>query len=376
MKHGVYIHDETYDKHAPTGVGRKITYQIAALERAGMSCSEVVLADGREHLPRLLAKMFLVLPFTNYYPRWDWTDEYAKADFLYIRRPLYVNYGMLKTLRRIKKANDRVKIVMEIPTYPFSREYTSLLRRYYLLRDIVNRLKLRGLVDRIAVIGNNKYQSIWGIPAVDFINGYDVQGALPRHKKRETGQIHLGCIAMFSPWHGYDRLLSGLVDYYMSGGNREIIIHMVGEGPELDRYKGMAKNPHLADRVMFHGMLNGSSLRKIYDLLDIGVTSLGNYRKNIDLSSELKSREYLAVGVPMITGCTTDVLSAGSFPYFLQFPNDPSNIDFFKVEDFYDTIYRNRSAEQITMEIRRFAFETIDINKTFLPVIDYLNSNN
>ncbi len=35
------------------------------------------------------------------------------------------------------------------------------------------------------------------------------------------------------PWHGYERLLEGLANYYHKGGISNIVIYMVGDGREL-----------------------------------------------------------------------------------------------------------------------------------------------
>jgi hypothetical protein len=52
----------------------------------------------------------------------------------------------------------------------------------------------------------------------------------------------------------------------------------------------------------------GEKLAEIFNQSDITVCSIGNHRKGFYLTSELKSREYLAHGMSMISSANIDIL--------------------------------------------------------------------
>ena len=370
---GFYLYQQIDYAHL-SGVDKKVLGQLSALNAAGLNFELVPLpmSANAGRLYEIVRMITRRLPFSNMDPRWSFSQQYLSADFFYIRKPAYISYPMRKVLKEIKSRNPRAKAVMEIPTYPYDNEFRKNIREYpFLLKDRHNRLRLHGLVDKIALIGNETLAKLFGIDVVSFKNGID----LAEHPIREPIQdntIDLCAVALFAKWHGYDRLLNGLLDYYLNGGKRDIKIHLVGEGPELAHYKDIAVHDLLKDRVLFYGHLTGDALNDVYNHADLGVTSLGNHRVGLHFSSDLKSRDYLAKGLPLITGCPIDVLDKERFNYFIEFPNDDSLISFDKVSDFYDITYgRGTPASQVALSIREYAAKTVDIHVTMRPVSEY-----
>ena len=99
--------------------------------------------------------------------------------------------------------------------------------------------------------------------------------------------------------------------------------------------------------------------------------AFGRYKTGNILSTSLKSREYLAKGLPIITGCKTDILT-DNFKYYIEFPNDSSNISFETIVSFYDELYKNKNKRELIKEIREYAKSKCDISKMVKPVKDYL----
>lgn len=119
--------------------------------------------------------------------------------------------------------------------------------------------------------------------------------------------------------------------------------------------------------------MHGDRLDAMYDLADIAIECLGMYRKNMSISSSLKSREYLAKGLPIVAGCKNDVINEKNpFKYYLEVPNDDSAIDVEKIIEFYDQIYSTQSRQQVISEIRKFAEDNIDLKVTMKKIIDYI----
>lgn len=352
-----------------SGIGLKVRNQIKIFNEAGLNCEQLVLPITNSGLMSVMYR----LPFFNVYPVWKYMDEFDMVDYLYMRRPFVMNYHMRRVLKKIREKNPSVKIIVEIPTYPYDDEYGSYKAKWLLIaKDKYNRNKMNGIIDRFAILTDEK--EIFAVETIKISNGIDVNGIKPRIPVvKEDNTIHVCAVAMFKEWHGYERIIEGIKLYYNSGGQRKFIFHFVGEGSELPIYINMVKDYSLEDYFVFHGFLEGNQLEEIYNLCSLSIGTFGMYKKNIHLSCDLKSREAVARGLPMITGCQTDIFIEGEYKYYLEFPNDSSIIDIQKIVDFYDNIYDKPEIE-IVNEIREYAYKKISMEKCMGNVIDYLKS--
>lgn len=347
----------------------KIRNQINAFNEAGLCCNEIVL-------PRESSKWNSIksyLPFSNVYPRWTYKEEYDNADFLYMRRPYVMTSAMRRVLRKARKRNPKIKIIIEIPTYPYDQEYQyDKLVFMILAKDRYNRRRMNGIVDYYAVLEDTN--TVFGLPAIKIVNGINVD-EIHKRVPRETNpeEIHLCAVASFRQWHGYDRVIEGMKDYYHNGGERNIICHFVGDGDETEVYRKMMNQYGLDDHFVFHGYLEGKALDEVYNECTLSLGVFGMYRKGLNLSSDLKSRDAVARGIPSITGCRTDIFVKDRFPYFLEFPNDPSPVDFKEIIEFHDRIYKD-GQEKVISAIRAYAGKTVDMQAAMKNVIDFYKS--
>lgn len=370
---GVFLYDRAIDSRKPTGVDKKVLNQIKAFNEAGLNCSLYPL----EKNERSKGKIDLILrriPWGNVDPAWTYHDTFDTVDYIYFRKPSYLTVHLRQTLKKIKQRNKNVKIVMEIPTYPYDNEYSGMKDLPFLLKDRYNRRLLHGCIDHIFFIADQGHASLFGIPASRIINGIDLS-IIPIRIPIIDDVIDICAVAKFSQWHGYERLLLGMKKYYATGGHREFKLHMVGDGPELPYYKNMSEDPLIRDRVIFYGSLHGKALEDIYDQADLGACSLGFYKSGAQVSSILKSREYLAKGLPMITGCTTDILDEHVSDFYIEYPNDSSPLDFTKILSFYDAKYQNmHTVKRLALDMRSYAEERVAIGITMQPIIKYILS--
>ena len=113
----------------------------------------------------------------------------------------------------------------------------------------------------------------------------------------------------------------------------------------------------------------------MYDISDISLASFGTYKKGMfSKLSALKTREYLAKGMPIITGCEIDVLDS-RYEFVRNFPNsaDPVNID--EVVAFYDKIRQKEKDKQAVINaIRQFAETHVSMDSAMKPIVDYIES--
>jgi glycosyltransferase involved in cell wall biosynthesis len=371
---GIFLYFKEINLKNPTGIDKKVLAQIKTLNSVGLNCKLVSLSSGLKNDKRgLVDKIKSRLPYHNSNPRWEYIEEFDDLDYLYFRRPTAISIHMRKVLKAIRQRNPRIKIIMEIPTFPYDKELRMTWKDYPISwKDKYNRRYLKGQVDRIVLISGDNIDEVFGIPVLRLYNGVDLNLITPR-KAVHDDTIDLCAVAMFAKWHGYDRVIRGLHNYYETGKKRDIKLHMIGAGHELNNYKKLVDDLRLQNHVIFYGMKSGEELDCIYDKMDIGLDVFGMYRKNLSIAYSLKGREYLAKGLPVISGCLIDVFESNrDFKYYLEFPNDETPIDMNNVIEFYDGIYSRENAKEIINSIRNFAEKNCDITVAMRNVKEYL----
>ena len=147
---------------------------------------------------------------------------------------------------------------------------------------------MKRYIDRLIVIGN--YNIIDGIKTIPMINGVDMELISPIHPTLEDGAIHIMAIAKIEWWHGYDRFLKGMAQYYQSGGQRGIVLHLVGTGEAHASLVAMVKGLGLESCVIIHGYKVGKELDEIYNRCHLGLISLAMPRIMTRLQGNLRTR--------------------------------------------------------------------------------------
>ncbi|MCI6377681.1 MAG: glycosyltransferase [Clostridiales bacterium] len=191
------------------------------------------------------------------------------------------------------------KLIVEHPTYPFENgKVTSLIRRPVFAYNAWVFRRIEPMIDLYTLIGDPCDGTLGGRPAMNILNGVDVDG-LPMHAPRGERDIGLLALASMSNWQGYDRLIEALARYH---GKETVTVHMVGgEGDgSLAQWKRLVREKGLEDRVLFYGELHGGALDGVAAQCDVGVGGLGLYRKKQYVSMTLKLREYMARGLPFV----------------------------------------------------------------------------
>jgi hypothetical protein len=360
-----------------SGIDKKISAQIDIFNSNGMICNLHVLKFkyGLSKFEQLLCR----LPFSNINPKWEYSKDFENNDFVYFRKPLNITIHTLRVLKKMKDKNPKVKIIMEIPTYPYEKELLVQVKLWpFYIKDIINRRKLKNYVDRIAVFTNDDL--VLGIPTLKFSNGVDLGKIKPKKAPKVLSKrIDLCIVSTFEEWHGYDRVLHSLAQYYNEHqeNKEEVFLHIVGDGQKYHEYKEIVKKNILGEHVKFYGKLYGKDLDNIYSKSDIGVDVFGMYRKGHTISNSLKSREYFAKGLPVISGCLIDVLeNKKDFKYFKQFSNDDSIFDMSEVVNFYHQVYDGREVEDLITDIRLFAEKFCGMKNGMSRIINYLEAVN
>lgn len=287
----------------------------------------------------------------------------------YIRYPLS-DLKFVSLLKKIKSQNKRV--VVEIPTYPYDQQGVESFRGKLIHKvDQLFRTQLHKYVDRICTYSLDK--EIFKIKTINTVNGYDFSSIKPTYADpKVTETINLIAVSGMWPLHGYDRFIKGLNDYYKQGGLRNIVLHVVGSGYVEADYKELTKIFGLHEHVIFHGRQFGENLMKLYSTQAIGVNSLAIHRENLERESTLKTKEYAALGLPIISSSYVDAFSEeGNMKYVLRIPADESNINIQKVIDFTDSLYLGKDLVSLRNEIRADGYRVCDMKATLKQVQDF-----
>jgi len=114
--------------------------------------------------------------------------------------------------------------------------------------------------------------------------------------------------------------------------------------------------------------LYGSELDAIYDRCDLGLEILAPRRKGIRLSASLKSREYIARGLPFVSACRLDICDLG-FQEYLQIDDTENSVDIPCVVKYYQEFGKER--EQRVALMREFAENCLGMGYAMKSVIEF-----
>jgi glycosyltransferase involved in cell wall biosynthesis len=294
------------------------------------------------------------------------------VDYIYIRKPIPLQKSFLELLKAIRKNNPKVKIVMEIPTYPYDDEFTTFRTKILLSVDKLFRKKVKNIIDKISTYSEHK--TIFSLPAIQVFNGIDCNTVPLVKTTKVKDEIRLIAVAQFATWHGYDRLIKGVANYYLTKTHQQpnLYVDMVGDGSVLEEYKTLVKELNLEKYIVFYGKCHGDKLTQIFDQADIAIGSLGSHRINIFISSQLKSREYLARGLPIVSSTKIDIIPEG-FPYCLYVPENESDVDIQVLINFYCDL--GNDYEKTKVEIRKFAESYCSMEYGMRSVIEYFKES-
>lgn len=368
MKKGYYLYVE---KCGSSGVMNKIAMQTATFcknfefEAIQIKSSEC----------NIVKKAYNMLPWASFAREYDETlDLMNNPDFVYIRRT-YVERAYLKFLADIHRRWPNCKIIVEQPIYPYGKDmlnsaYTSI----YYIKEILLKNHYKDNIDRFVTYSDDS--EILGVTTIRTMNGVDVSSISPiiSVKEYDPNNIKLLSVATLIPHHGYERLFQGIYEYYKNGGNRNIELRIVGDGPEKRKYCSIVKKLGIEKHVIFYGAMYGEDLDVMYEEADAGLSAFGAYKEGVDKLCTIKAREYIAKGLPVVLGCEDNLFLNDAKSYGLIFRNDPSSVDITKIIDFLDELYIKNGKEETVRKIRELAFNTVDNDVTLKPVIDYINN--
>lgn len=327
---------------AASGISKKMLAQIKGLRQNGHEvhvCSYDIAANGdccRYVDGQIIknygrGKLAAIMQRMNY----DCVYDYCKTnniELVYVRSFMNASPFNIRLFKRLRQ--NGISSVMEIPTYPYDKEFDSLPVKYRFehIFDKLFRGRLSSYMDAIVTFSDAK--QIFGQRTINISNGIDLD-SLPLQPVTDfSEELHLIGVAEVHPWHGFDRLIHGLGLYYSNPKRKKpVFFHIVGGVSDAIMY-GDRHNPgfkkymatyQIEKYVEFHGKLFGEELDALFRKCSFAVGSLARHRSGITHIKTLKNREYACRGIPFIySECDSDF---DEQPYILKAPADESPID-------------------------------------------------
>ena len=343
------------------GISKKISYQVNALKACGMEThlcymDETVtkkrIVDGTviaDYGNGVISKILKRTEFSS-------ISRYAQdngMEFVYIRSNHNANPFTIQMVKQMKKAG--MKVVMEIPTYPYDSEYEAQGISRQIFQDKIFRNQLAEHLD--AIVTFSDYEQIFGQRTIRISNGIDFNSVRVKTTINDTSkELNLIGVAEIHQWHGFDRLVKGLAQYYSQSQDYIVRFHVVGyffsaEG-EIAFRKFISDN-HMDKYVILYGKKHGKELDDLFNKCDFGIGSLGRHRVGIDKIKTLKNREYAARGIPFIYSETDSDFD--NRPYVLKVPADETPVNICKIIEFYHQL--TLSPQQIRESIEDLSWD-------------------
>ena len=336
-----------------SGISKKIHYQVKGLRENGHDvrlCYYGFAENGHRcrYIDGIVIKDYGKGQWAGFCQRMDYNCIFdycvrEKIELIYARSFMNASPWLISLFKRFQHVG--IHAVTEIPTYPYDSEFSPYIWKQP-LRFIIDKWFRRGLykyMDAIVTFSDEKM--IFGQRTINISNGVDFD-SIPIHNYHTPSDdsIHLIGVAEVHIWHGYDRLIAGIGEYYKKTPNpRHVYFHIVGGVHPHQRYKDNHFHPGLQviidkygiqDYIVFHGQLFGEELDKVFNMSCFAIGSLGRHRSGISVIKTLKNREYATRGIPFVY--SEQDSDFDNQPYVLKAPADETPIDIQRIIDFMD----------------------------------------
>ena len=353
-----------------SGISKKIHYQVKGLRQNG---HEVHLCyydfDPRGHRCRYVGNKVIAdygtgaLAAIRSRTQLDCVYNYCAVnaiEMVYARSFMNASPILVRLFHKLNKRG--IKCITEIPTYPYDSEFKGYPLKYK-IPLYIDKLFRKALAKKMeAIVTFSNEETIFGKRTICISNGIDLD-SIPIHNPKKQNDIHLIAVAEIHYWHGFDRLVAGMGEYYkLNPDARKVFFHVVGweddRGTTSNGYltvEQTAKKYNIGQYVVNHGKLFGDKLDEVFNQCVFAIGSLGRHRSGITNIKTLKNREYAARGIPFIYSETDNDFE--DKPYIIKAPADESPVNIRQIIDFIDTHDVNPTEIRNTVEHLSWRFQ-------------------
>lgn len=258
-----------------------------------------------------------------------------KVDALYVRL-MVPSFNLIRILKFAKSNN--VRILYEIPTYPFFGEQLKAARKKYrglikIFLNIVFFPFINHYVDRIIVIRSNSKIKLFK-KMYEITNGVNVNMIKSKKQLLSDHVFRMVTVGTLYSYHGYDRILKGLNACNEKIGECIVEFHIIGKSQTINDLKKQVSSLGL-QHVFFHGLKNSKELNDLFDNFHVGLGCLALHRRNADIDTTLKVIEYFCRGIPVISSGETPFSDKN---FVMKVPNNDDAISIELIYRFYKSL--------------------------------------
>ncbi len=289
--------------------------------------------------------------------------------YIYMRYMPY-SFGMKKLYKMCRNFN----FIVEMSTHPILNEIKmekNKFKKLYFSFSVSTLSRYSKFVSLFALIGQ-KQSTYLNRPSINITNGVDCFGVKKWiHEKNTLNQLHFIGVANLAKWHGYDRVIAGLVDYYCKETPKiDVFFHIVGrEGDgSLIELKNIVEKSIIVNNVIFEGELYDNELDMLFNKCDFAIGSLGMHRINLTYGSTLKAKEYLSRGIPFVIGYE-EISIPEEYGLYIRVAGNETAIDINFIIDFIS----KKDKASLNKEI---ALQSLSWETQFLKIFKFLEETN
>ncbi|MCC6569443.1 MAG: glycosyltransferase, partial [Anaerolineales bacterium] len=300
-----------------SGVGKKIANQLEVWRRAGHEARMFMHAStGEPAVPLIEAHVIpyesrgkIVTELNRIRAARQLVNAVSafKPDIIYLRYGIYVYpaHRLMKIAPVIEEINTN-----DLTQHEDLGGIYSLYNR--LTRGIFLRL-VRGLVTVSRELEVSPAFAFYRKPTRVIANGIELDSfkPLPAPSNESPRLVFIGSPGYI--WHGVDKL----VDFARRFS--DVQLDIVG-------YDALPEFEPLPRNLTLHGYLSSEQYLKVLARADVAISSLALHRIQLNEASTLKSRECLALGLPLVVAYTDTDLDDAGFDFLLKIPNKEDNI--------------------------------------------------
>ncbi len=394
----LFIYTTAFPKS--NSVQKKVTEQIAHLNASTSICRGIFIVDREVPQTKFTEHIdFYKIPpgtwkFFRHIEHRRLRIKYLKEiirkegqgyDFFLIRYPMasFSLYSFMLFRKRNFIIEHLTDEVSEIKLYQqqnaFSFTPTSILSYFegmwypllkeFLLRRAINRRAKFLLFNSTEIAERQTHHS----HAAKFMIGGDAVNVEQFRLKKinpikdTLNLIFLKGSSTAADFNGIDRIMKSVLAY---NGPIKIVLHVLGNNLVYEKSLLPKKdNRFVLKEAMYH-----EELDDYFDNMHLGVSTLGLFRKRLQNSTTIKTREYFARGIPFVYAYE-DVdmeLIPATKNYALQFANDDSLIDMNLIVEFAMKHYANPNHNQ---EMRDLATKYLSYKVKMERVVQFISDN-
>ncbi len=360
-----YIVDTDISEH--NSIVTKITSQVSQWEQLGHHTKIISLRSKHRNTPlsnsiicsvsdeRLINKAYA---YIGAIAQLSTALENYQPDIVYVRYFRYLP-GLIGTL------NKQARYIVEINTDDIKEQRsTSFFKFIYcqLTRNFLLK-NANGFICVTNELKDNTHFAKFNKKSIVIANGINVNAYdnAKRHISYPLRCVFIGTSGQ--AWHGVEKIIM------LATHLKEYCFDIIGiEKEEFDTL-------NLPNNIYMYGFLPLQESKKIVQNAVVGMSTLSLYQKGMSEASSLKTRQYLAQGLPVIIGYDDTDLMKHQLDFVLHLVNTPTNIEenivairtFIEAMSYYDSNtvidFAKTNLDLYNKEKRRLSFFKSIINE-------------